>query len=131
MFTDPIGDMIARIRNAHMRGKETVLAPSSRIKMAVLDVFVREGYVRGYTVEQENDVKFNLRIELKYFNGKPVIQAMKRVSKPSVQRYSSVRRMIPVANGLGIAILSTSQGVLSDREARLRHVGGKILLTVR
>lgn len=131
MLTDPIGDMIARIRNAHMRGKKEVIIPASRLKASILDVFKREGYIQGYTQENEGTPQKELRVALKYLNGRAVIQQMKRVSKPSVQVYTSVRKMGTVANGLGNAILSTSKGVLSDREAKHHSVGGKILLTIR
>ncbi len=129
MFTDPIADMLARMRNAQMRQKASVLVPSSRMKLAILDVMMREGYIRSYEVEQGEGFPM-VRVEIKYFHGRPVIRAMKRVSKPSVQMYASVRKMPSVANGLGTVILSTPKGVLSDREARAQHVGGKILLTV-
>jgi small subunit ribosomal protein S8 len=129
--TDPIGDMIARIRNAQMRGKPQVCVPASRFKRAVLDALVREGYVQGYDFQGDTPVSQQLIISLKYYQNKPVIRHMKRVSKPSVRMYTSVRKMPEVANGLGTALLSTPLGVLSDREARAQNVGGKILLTVR
>lgn len=133
MLTDPIADMIARIRNAHMRGKKEVLVPASRVKASILDALEREGYIGGYTEEllEDKPSHKNLRISLKYFNGSAVIKEMKRISKPSVQMYTSFRKMKSVANGLGNSILSTSKGVLSDREAKHLGVGGKILLTVR
>lgn len=130
MVTDPIGDMLARIRNAQMRQRLEVWVPASRLKEAVLGALVREGYLRGFIREGEAP-KQQLKVELKYFNGKPVIQHMKRISKPSIHRYTSLRDMGSVSNGLGNFILSTSVGVLSDREARNRNVGGKILLRVR
>ncbi len=130
MFTDPIGDMVARIRNAQMRKKHEVLVPLSRFKEAVLGALLREGYIRSYSREDQGSFSF-LRIELKYFNGKPVIQEIKRVSKPSVHIYSSIKKISSRNIGLMNIILSTSVGVLSDREAKNRNVGGKILLTVR
>lgn len=130
MFTDPIGDMITRIRNAQMRKKSEVFIPRSLFKEAILDALLREGYIKNYSRENQGEHPF-LRVELKYFNGKPVIQEIKRVSKPSVHIYSSVKKMNSKNIGLMNTILSTSAGVLSDREARSRNVGGKILLTVR
>ena len=130
MVTDPIGDMITRIRNAQMRKKSEVLVPLSGFKEAVLGALLREGYIKGYLQETQGSRLF-LRIELKYFNGKPVIQEIKRISKPSVQVYSSIKKISSAHSGLTNTILSTSAGVLSDREARDHHVGGKILLMVR
>lgn len=130
MFTDPVGDMIARIRNAQMRSKKDVIVPASRFKSAVLNVLVAEGYLEKFDMFEEGGNK-HFRVFLKYFNQKPVIQEIRRVSKPSVRRYTKCRKMIPFANGLGTTILSTSLGVFSDREAKERNVGGKILLTVR
>lgn len=126
MFTDPISDMIARIRNALMRQKKVVDVPNSRQKRAILDVLVREGYVIGYT--QEDRI---IKVELKYYHGQSVIQDIRSVSKPSLSIYTSVRKMPSVANGLGNAVVTTSRGVLSDREAKEMGVGGKLLLTVR
>ena len=131
MFIDPLSDMIARIRNAQMRSKPFVEMPHSKLKAQVLETLLREGYIRGFEVEASESVHKKLRVEIKYFSGKPVIRAMKRVSKPSIKIYSSVRDMGLVGSGLGNAILTTSKGILSDREARAHHVGGKILLTVR
>jgi small subunit ribosomal protein S8 len=130
MFTDPVGDMITRIRNAQMRKKSEVFVPLSLFKESILDALLREGYIRGYSRENQGAYPF-LRVELKYFNGKPVIQEIKRVSKPSVHIYSSVKKMDSKNVGLMNTIISTSAGVLSDREARNQNVGGKILLTVR
>lgn len=131
MFTDPVGDMIARIRNAYMRSKPFVSVPSSKFKASILEAMQREGYIRGFTLEKDKNQKDSLCVELKYFNGRSVIQAMKRISKPSLHVYQTLKKMTPVANGLGNAIVSTSVGVLSDREARDQHVGGQILLTIR
>lgn len=131
VLTDPIADMITRIRNAHMRKKKEVAVPHSKLKVSILEALAREGYIRGFTEGVGENQHPVLNVELKYYNGKPVIQSIQRVSRPSVQHYTSVRKMSPIANGLGNAILSTSRGVLSDREAKGHHVGGKILLTVR
>ncbi len=128
-MTDPLGDMLTRIRNAQMRGKSKVLSPASKLRGNVLDVLQREGFLRGYaTVEQ--DGRATLEIELKYFEGAPVIQEIKRVSKPGRRVYSSVKDLPSVRNGLGVSILSTPQGVMSDTEARERNVGGEILCQV-
>jgi small subunit ribosomal protein S8 len=126
---DPVGDMITRIRNAHMRTKSTVTTPSSKLRQRVLDVLVEEGYIRGYG-EVEINGKTELEIELKYFDGAPVIDTIKRVSKPGRRVYSSVKDLPLVRNGLGIAILSTPKGVMSDSAARLANVGGEILCHV-
>jgi small subunit ribosomal protein S8 len=131
MITDPVSDMITRIRNAQMRKKPFVTMPYSNFKSEILETLLREGYIRGFEVENPNTVHKALTVQIKYFAGKPVIQEIKRVSKPSVKIYSSIRDMTLVANGLGNSILTTSKGVLSDREAKAKHVGGKILLTVR
>lgn len=131
MFTDPLSDMIARIRNAQMRGKPFVSMPHSKLKVQVLESLLREGYIRGFDIETTDCVQKSLRVEIKYFAGKPVIREIKRISKPSLKIYSSVRNMALIGSGLGNSILTTSRGVLSDREARAHHVGGKILLTVR
>jgi len=131
MFIDPVSDMIARIRNAQMRSKPFVSMPHSKLKVQVLETLLREGYIRGFDVENENSIHKSLKVQIKYFSGKPVIREIKRISKPSIKIYSSVRNMGLVGSGLGNAILTTSKGILSDREARAHHVGGKILLTVR
>jgi small subunit ribosomal protein S8 len=131
MFTDPVGDMISRIRNAQMRRKPFAIIPHSKLKEKILETLLREGYIRGFDLENSNTIEKSLKVHIKYFSGNPVIREIKRVSKPSIKIYSSIRNMKPVGNGLGNAILTTSKGVLSDREARASHVGGKILLTVR
>jgi len=131
MFTDPVGDMISRIRNAQMRSKPFAVVPHSKLKEQILETLLREGYIRGFDLENPNTLEKALKVHIKYFSGNPVIREIKRISKPSIKVYSSVRNMKPVGNGLGNAILTTSKGVLSDREARASHVGGKILLTVR
>ena len=128
-MTDPLGDMLTRIRNAQMRGKSKVVSPASKLRGNVLDVLQREGFVRGYaTVEKDGHA--TLEIELKYYEGAPVIQEIKRVSTPGRRVYSSVKDLPSVRNGLGVSILSTPQGVMSDHEARERNVGGEILCQV-
>lgn len=129
-MSDPLSDLLTRIRNAQRVGKATVRAPASRLHMNVLDVLVREGYIRGYRVEEIGPGKRELEIELKYHNGEPVIREIRRVSKPGRRVYAGVRELPRVYNGLGIAIVSTPRGVLSDAEARQQRVGGEILCTV-
>jgi len=130
MLTDPIGDMLTRIRNAVMtKKKEVVVEPASKLKMAILDVLKREGYIEGYKIEGEG-VKKRIVVYLKYYQGKPVIQVIERVSKPGKRIYVGVDEIPKVYNGLGIAILSTSKGVLSDREAKKLRVGGELICKV-
>ena len=129
-INDPVGDMLTRIRNAQMRGKSKATTPASKLRGRVLDVLESEGYIRGYTkVEHENN-KRDFEIELKYFDGVPVISKMRRVSKPGRRVYSSVKEIVPVRNGLGISILSTPKGVMSDAAAREHNVGGEVLCQV-
>lgn len=129
-INDPIGDMLTRIRNAQMRGMSKATSPASKLRQRVLDVLQAEGFIRGYTrVEQDNN-KADLEIELKYFDGEPVISKIKRVSKPGRRVYSSVKEIVPVQNGLGISILSTPKGVMSDTVAREHNVGGEVLCHV-
>ena len=129
-INDPVGDMLTRIRNAQMRGKSKTTTPASKLRGRVLDVLQSEGYIRGYTkVEHENN-KRDFEIELKYFDGVPVISQMRRVSKPGRRVYSSVKEIVPVRNGLGISILSTPKGVMSDAAAREHNVGGEVLCQV-
>jgi small subunit ribosomal protein S8 len=128
-MNDPLGDMIARIHNAQMRKKSKVSTPASRLRVSVLDVLKSEGFIRGYTsVEQEG--RHELDIELKYFDGAPVIREIARVSKPGRRVYASVKALPRVNNGLGVAILSTPKGVMADHDARDANVGGEILCTV-
>ena len=128
-ISDPLGDMLTRIRNAQMRGKSVVSTPASKLRVRVLDVLQSEGYIRGYS-ELEEDGKKSLDIELKYFDGTPVISEIRRVSKPGRRVYSSVKDIPLVQNGLGISILSTPKGVMSDNTARNENVGGEILCRV-
>jgi len=128
-FSDPLGDMLTRIRNAIMRGRANVSTPASKLRGRVLDVLVDEGFIRGYTeVEQEGFKAFE--IELKYYEGEAVIREISRVSKPGRRVYSSVKSLPQIRNGLGIAILSTPKGVMSDHAARENNVGGEILCQV-
>ncbi|WGF88622.1 30S ribosomal protein S8 [Marinivivus vitaminiproducens] len=129
-LSDPLGDMLTRIRNGQMAGKSSVTSPSSKLRSNVLEVLRREGYIRGYSVTESNVGRNELSIELKYHNGDPVIKELKRVSKPGRRVYSKVTELPRVYNGLGIAILSTPRGVLSDTEAREARVGGEVLCMV-
>jgi small subunit ribosomal protein S8 len=122
--------MLTRIRNAQMRGRSKVSTPASRLREHVLDVLKDEGFIRGYAVVEKAGEKPEIEIELKYFEGKPVIQQIRRVSKPGRRVYSSVKELPRVRNGLGIAILSTPKGVMSDAVARTENVGGEILCHV-
>ena len=128
--TDPIGDMLTRIRNAQQRGKSTVSSPSSRLRERVLEVLQAEGYIRSFRVTQQGNGQAELEVELKYFDGEPVIREIKRVSKPGRRVYASVTDLPTIYNGLGVAIMSTSKGVMSDSDAREQNVGGEVLCTV-
>jgi small subunit ribosomal protein S8 len=129
-MNDPIGDMLTRIRNAQMRGKSTTSTPASKLRGWVLDVLADEGYIRGY--EQTTDERGHpaFEISLKYFDGTPVIREVKRVSKPGRRVYMSVKDIPQVRNGLGVSIVSTPKGVMSDTNARAANVGGEVLCTV-
>ena len=129
-MNDPLGDMLTRIRNAQMRGKNSVISPSSKLHRWVLDVLQDEGYIRGYSETQHDNGTSELSIELKYYEGEPVIKEIQRVSKPGRRVYSSVKTMPVVRNGLGISIVSTPKGVMSDNNARENNVGGEILCRV-
>jgi small subunit ribosomal protein S8 len=128
-MNDPLGDLLTRIRNAQRRGRSTVTSPSSKLRAHVLEVLQREGYIRGFS-EIEKDGRKELDIELKYYDGAPVISEIRRVSKPGRRVYSAVRDLPLIRNGLGISVLSTPKGVMSDNEARTQNVGGEILCRV-
>ncbi len=128
--TDPIGDLITRIRNAQARNKSKVSTPGSNLRVRVLDVLKSEGYIRGYASVQHSDGRSELEIELKYFDGSPVIREIERVSKPGRRVYASVKNLPRINNGLGVAVGSTPKGVMADHEARDANVGGEILFTV-
>ena len=130
MINDPLSDMIARIKNAATRKRSKVLTPASRLRQRVLDVLQDEGYIRGYNLVQNPGEFPQFEIELKYFDGQPVIAEIARVSKPGRRVYAAVDKLPRVANGLGIAIISTPKGVLADHAARDANVGGEILCTV-
>ena len=127
--TDPVGDLLTRIRNGQRARKDSVLTPASKLRARVLDVLQREGYIRGYSDEQIGPIA-GIRIELKYFEGQPAIKHVARVSKPGRRVYSGSQELPRVRNGLGITIVSTPRGVLSDAEAREQNVGGEVLAEV-
>ena len=129
-MNDPLSDLIARIKNAAMRKRSKVLTPASKLRQRVLDVLQDEGYIRGYTLIEEPGQFPVFEIELKYFDGEPVIAEISRVSTPGRRVYSSIRDLKPVKNGLGISILSTPKGVMSDNAARDQNVGGEVLCRV-
>ena len=129
-MTDPIGDMITRIRNAQERAKSKVSTPASKLRERVLEVLKTEGYIRGYATVEHSNGRSEIEIELKYFDGAPVIREIARVSKPGRRVYASVRALPRVNNGLGVAIVSTPKGVMADHAARDANVGGEILFTV-
>jgi small subunit ribosomal protein S8 len=127
---DPLGDMLTRIRNAQMRRKNKVTTPGSKLRAHVLEVLKDEGYIRGYSSTEFGNGRTEFEIELKYFEGEPVIREIQRVSKPGRRVYSAVDAMPRVANGLGITIISTPKGVMADHSAREQNVGGEVLCRV-
>lgn len=127
---DPLGDMLTRIRNAQLRGKSTVSTPASKLRAWVLDVLADEGYIRGYERQDTKNGQGELVISLKYFEGTPVIREIRRVSKPGRRVYMGVKEIPSVRNGLGVSIVSTPKGVMSDAAARSQNVGGEVLCTV-
>ena len=127
---DPISDLISRIRNAQMRSKSKVSSPGSRMRQSVLEVLKAEGYIRDYATVEHSDGRSEFEIELKYFDGEPVIREIERVSKPGRRVYVSVKNLPRINNGLGVAIVSTPKGVMADHAARDANVGGEILCTV-
>ena len=129
-MTDPLGDMLTRIRNGQQARKDIVLSPASKLRARVLEVLEREGYIRGFEAAELGNGKAEIRIELKYHEGDPVIREIQRVSTPGRRVYSGARELPRVRNGLGISIVSTPRGVLSDAEARDANVGGEVLCTV-
>jgi small subunit ribosomal protein S8 len=129
-MNDPLGDMLTRIRNAQMRGRSTVRTPASKIRAWVLDVLADEGYIRGYERTADQRGHPELEISLKYYEGTPVIREMKRVSKPGRRVYMAARDLPQVRQGLGVSIVSTPRGVMSDAAARQANVGGEVLCTV-
>ena len=129
-LTDPIGDMFSRIRNGQMRSLHSVDMPSSNFRRNILDILKNEGFIKDYFIEKSENNKISLRINLKYYEGNPVIKEIKRVSKPGRRVYSRATSIPRVMNGLGLAILSTPEGVMSDTEARKNNIGGEIICRV-
>ena len=129
-MTDTLGDMLTRIRNGQRGGKPQINCPASKFRANVLEVLQREGYIRGYRHVEESQSQPHLEIELKYHDGSPVIRTIKRISRPGRRIYASIKDLRPVNNGLGISILSTPRGVMSDAEARAANVGGEVLCMV-
>ena len=129
-MNDPLGDMLTRIRNAQMRRRPKATTPASTMRGRVLDVLAEEGYIRGYTRVEPKGGQAEFEIELKYYNGQPAIKEITRVSKPGRRVYSPVKDLPSVANGLGVAILSTPKGVMSDARAREENVGGEVICNV-
>ena len=128
--SDPISDLLTRIRNAQERGKAKVSSPASRLRERVLEVLQHEGFIRGFTTVQQGSGKSEIEIELKYFDGAPVIRELQRVSKPGRRVYASVETLPTVFNGMGISILSTPKGVMFDEDAGTENVGGEVLRPV-
>ena len=129
-YTDPIGDMFARIRNGQMRNLNSVAIPSSNFRKNILEILKTEGYIKDYFIGKKENNKINLKITLKYYEGDPVIKEIKRISKPGRRVYSRANSLPKVMNGLGLAIISTPKGVMSDTEARKQNIGGEIICRV-
>ena len=129
-MSDPLGDMLTRIRNGQRAHKETVLAPASKLRSNVLEVFKREGFIRGFSQYEVRPGVNEIKIELKYHEGDPVIREIKRISTPGCRVYSKIKDLPRIYNGLGISIISTPRGVMSDAEARAANVGGEILCRI-
>ena len=129
-MNDPLADMLTRIRNAQMRGKSTVTTPASKLRAWVLDVLAAEGYIRGYETTTDDRGHPAIEISLKYYEGEPVIRELKRISKPGRRVYMGVRDIPSVRQGLGVSIVSTPKGIMSDAAARSANVGGEVLCTV-
>ena len=129
-LTDPIGDMFSRIRNGQMRSLNTINIPSSNFRRNILEVLKNEGYIKDYFIEKSENNKISLKINLKYYEGDPVIKEIKRISKPGRRVYSRANSIPKVMNGLGVAIISTPKGVMSDVEARKNNIGGEIICRI-
>tara|TARA_Y100001970_G_scaffold109709_1_gene137014 strand:- start:583 stop:981 length:399 start_codon:yes stop_codon:yes gene_type:complete len=129
-LTDPIGDMFSRIRNGQMRSLNTIDLPASNFRLQILEVLKTEGYITNFFIEKLKNNKTNLKVNLKYYEGNPVIKEIKRISKPGRRIYSKANSIPKIQNGLGVAILSTPKGVMSDNEARKNNIGGEIICKV-
>lgn len=129
-YTDPLGDLLSRIRNGQSARMKVVKSPTSRLRNSVLDVLKRQGYIRDFSLEKSSNGQEQVTVELKYYEGEPVIKELARVSTPGRRVYSKIADLKPIHNGLGIAILSTPKGVMSDQEAKQANVGGEVLCSV-
>ena len=129
-IADPIGDMITRIRNAQMRKKHNVIVPNSKFRTKILEILKQEGFISSYKSLTEPAKKFNISVELKYSNGAPVISEIRRISKPGRRIYAKASSIPKIQNGLGLAIVSTSKGIMTDNEARNQNIGGEIICRV-
>ena len=129
-YTDPIGDMFSRIRNGQMRLLTSVVIPSSKFRKNILEILKNEGYIKDFYIEKSENNKISLKINLKYFEGDPVIKEIKRISKPGRRVYSRATSIPKVMNGLGLAIISTPKGVMSDTDARKQNIGGEVICRV-
>jgi|TARA_B100000959_G_C14769053_1_gene536686 small subunit ribosomal protein S8 len=129
-LTDPIGDMFSRIRNGQMRLLASINVPASNFRLQILEVLKSEGYISNFFIEKKENNKKNLKVDLKYYEGNPVIKEIKRVSKPGRRIYSRADSIPKIQNGLGLAIISTPKGVMSDNEARKNNIGGEIICRV-
>lgn len=129
-FTDPLGDLLSRIRNGQSAKLKVVKSPTSGLRNNVLEVLKRQGYIRDFSLEKATNGQEQVTVELKYYEGEPVIKEIARVSKPGRRVYSKITDLKPIHNGLGIAILSTPKGVMSDQEAKQANVGGEVLCSV-
>jgi len=129
-LTDPIGDMFSRIRNGQLRLLSSINVPASNFRLQILEVLKNEGYILNYFLEKSENNKKNLKVDLKYYEGNPVIKEIKRVSKPGRRIYSKATSIPKIQNGLGLAIISTPKGVMSDNDARKNNIGGEIICRV-
>ena len=129
-LTDPIGDMFSRIRNGQMRSLSSINVPASNFRLKILEVLKNEGYISNFFIEKTENNKKNLKVDLKYYEGNPVIKEIKRISKPGRRIYSRADSIPKIQNGLGLAILSTPKGVMSDSEARKNNIGGEVICKV-
>ena len=129
-YSDPIGDMISRIRNAQMRASNNVMIPNSKFRVKILEVLKQEGYISNYKTLPSEKNKSSIQVDLKYNNGSPVIKEIKRVSKPGRRIYAKADSIKKIQNGLGLAIVSTSMGIMSDNDARNKNVGGEIICRI-
>ena len=129
-FTDPIGDMFSRIRNGQLRSLSSIIIPSSNFRKNILEILKNEGYIKDFFIEKSENNKISLKINLKYFEGDPVIKEIKRISKPGRRVYSRATSIPKVMNGLGLAIISTPKGVMSDTDARKQNIGGEVICRV-